>query len=129
MTPFPSGHHWFPQQFLKNLPLDSPGRVLLKWVSGPLKDKSVNYFDELHRAYNEQVKEMIEQFLEKQGKAELKDLTKEQLKELGDQMTKAGGKIAEFYERMKPAIEEAEGDMAAAWEEIKPLLEEPPPIP
>jgi hypothetical protein len=69
--PFPrqpnaEGHHWVPKTVFRNRDFSQETKgVFEKSTSGPLADRSVNYNDAEHRAYNDAVDKLLDAFLEK----------------------------------------------------------------
>jgi hypothetical protein len=69
--PFPpqpnaEGHHWVPKiVFRKRNFSDETKAVFEKSTSGPLADRSVNYNDAEHRAYNDAVDKILDAYLDK----------------------------------------------------------------
>ena len=57
-----------------------------KWFTGPLKDRTANYYDTLHRAYNQAVARLAGDYLRSIGKNSLSELTKEEAKQLARQI-------------------------------------------
>ena len=132
------GHHYLDQQFFRDLPGASDAfRLFNNWVTGPLSDKTANYYNGLHRAASAQIREMIEDYLTEHGRANLAQLSKDELKELAQEIVDAtkdaSTRLGQFYRGLKPAIQSAEGEIEPAlenaWEDIQPLLEEIPPAP
>jgi RHS repeat-associated protein len=97
---FFGGHHFIPRQiFGKWDPASYARQLAEKFTSGPLVDKSKNFNDALHRAYNSQTAKIIENYLEKNGKS-AEQLTKEDFKEIAEEIKAAGGAIEEFSNRL-----------------------------
>jgi RHS repeat-associated protein len=101
---FFGGHHFIPRQVFRQWDPASYARQLAeKFTSGPLADKSKNFNDTLHRAYNAQTAKIIENYLEKTGK-NAEELTKEDFKEIVQEMKAAGGAIEEFSGRLESDV-------------------------
>ena len=66
--PYAQGHHWVPRVIFENKErnFSTETRVVLeKSTSGPLADRTVNYNNAEHRAYNYAVDELLETYLKK----------------------------------------------------------------
>jgi len=99
------GHHYIPQQFAQDFN-GATQKFSDEITTGPLADRTVNYFDALHRGYNEQVEDIILQYMKDTGKT-VEDLSTSDIKAIVQRMKDAGGAIEEFNTRLTTANPEA----------------------
>ncbi|HZL26958.1 MAG TPA: RHS repeat-associated core domain-containing protein [Acidobacteriaceae bacterium] len=92
------GHHYIPQS-ISNGFNSMTQRFSNSITSGPLVDKTKNYYDALHRAYNDRVRAIIQQYLRDTGK-NMKQLSTSDIKAIVQKMKAAGGEIEEFNNRL-----------------------------
>jgi RHS repeat-associated protein len=84
------------------------------WNTGKLPDPSVNYYDWLHRMYNEEVNEIVKKFLESKDKSELGELSKEECKQLARQILNSESPgISKFLTRLDASYTGATAALAA----------------
>jgi RHS repeat-associated protein len=86
MFGFAWGHHGFPG-WSKLLQNSDAYKFFSRWRTGPLPNPDANLYDQLHRQYNKEVEKLVEDFLKKVGKGEIKDLSKEEIRQLARQIT------------------------------------------
>ena len=93
------GHHGMSNW--RKIPDSDAYKFFSKWFTGPLKDRTANYYDALHRAYNKAIGDLVNDFLKNAGKESLKDLSKEEIKQLARQImnSKAPG-VQNFLTRL-----------------------------
>ena len=77
-----------------------PRNLANKITSGPLVDKWRNYFDTLHRNYNEQVRKVVSDYLDENDIRSVKDLTVSDVKAIIQRIQTAGGAIRDFNSRL-----------------------------
>jgi len=73
----------------KKIPASGAYKFFSKWFTGPLKDKTTNYYDVLHRAYNKAVGDLVQDYLAKAGKESIKDLSKNEIRQLAREIMKS----------------------------------------
>jgi RHS repeat-associated protein len=95
------GHHYIPQSLSQDFN-DSTQQFSNNITSGSLTDRTVNYFDSLHRAYNARVANVISQYLEETGK-NVRQLSTSDIKAIVQRMKNAGGAIEDFNTRLETA--------------------------
>jgi hypothetical protein len=100
MFGFAWSHHEFPGW--SKLFQDSDAfKFFSRWRTGPLPNPDANLYDQLHRQYNKEAEKLIEDFLKKVGKSEVKDLSKEEIRQLARQITESESPgIRAFLQRL-----------------------------
>ena len=97
---FAWGHHGFPG-WSKLFQNTDAYKFFSKWRTGPLPDPRVNLYDQLHRQYNKEVGKLVEDYLKKLGKSEVKELTEEEARQLARQITSSESPgIQAFLQRL-----------------------------
>lgn len=127
---FGVGHHYIPQS-ISNQFNSQTQKLANNITSGPLADKTRNYYDALHRAYNDRVRTIIQQYLRDTGKSK-KELSTSDIKAIIQKTKDAGGDIEKFNDRLNadenPALrnmDEALGEASkAAGEDAVDAIEE-----
>ena len=112
------GHHYIPQSLSQNFN-DLTRQFSNNITSGFLTDRTVNYFDGLHRSYDARVGNIISDYLEETGK-NIRQLSTSDIKAIVQRMKSAGGAIGDFNDRLMTAnpgvrsLEEGVGNAAHA---------------
>ena len=95
----PVGHHFIPQSIARGFN-DLTRGLSNKITSGPLVDKWRNYYDGVHQAYNNQIKKVIDDYLEETGKTK-NQLSASDIKAIIQRIKDSGGSIRQFLDRLK----------------------------
>lgn len=95
------GHPYIPQS-ISNGFNNLTQRFSNNITSSSLADKTVNYYDKFHRAYNDRVAKVFAQYLQDTGK-NIKHLTTSDIKAIVQRMKNAGGEIEDFNTRLTTA--------------------------
>ena len=85
-----AGHHFVPKGIYETLPLQpETKKVFENRTTGPLQDRTSNYFDKEHRLYNDAVGEELNKFMQEKG-IQPEQMTPEQAGEFVDRILKSG---------------------------------------
>lgn len=97
------GHHGLQQSLTRGLSRGSEAyRFFSRWVSGPLLDRTANYYDKLHRAYNVAVQDEVNLYLQTIGKNSLDELTGAEVRTLAMRILRSNSSgITQFLTRLK----------------------------
>jgi hypothetical protein len=94
--PYADGHHWVTRKIFEKRNFSDEVKAFFDDAkSGPLADPKVNYNTEAHRAYNDAVNELLDQFLKKNN------ITEEQMK-----LAQAEELVQEVKSSTNPVIRE-----------------------
>ena len=85
-----AGHHFVPKGIFEKMPLQpETKKVFENRTTGPLQDRTSNYFDKEHRLYNDAVGEELNKFMQEKV-IRPEQMTPEQAGEFVDKIVKSG---------------------------------------